>query len=661
MKKFFCFMLFSLITTFLFLCSLNINITETYAAEVYPFSGMINADSLVVYGTNNSTIKATELAYGTKVNVLSTEKNANNKGCSVMQKISYDGNIGYVCNGYVVDISSITSTTDLPGVETYAEYSNALREKGFPDSYHPYLYYMHAKHPTWIFKADITGYTIDEVAHNMEGMLGLQTNNSNYWIEDYPYEAGGYYHIKASTIASFVDPRNSLFEGRIFQFLDLDDTKDLASDKTLNYIVGEGNLKQYLEIFKAAASQQGINVVQLVARSNQEGNNKVGYGPSSGTYTTTYGTTYNGMTLDGFYNFYNIGAYNSNGLSPQPRGLAYAAGYLDGTSFGRPWDTPEKAIHGGADFIANSYIRRGQDTNYYQSINVASYATGTKFAHYYMSNIFAPEAEGKTMMNTYKNSGELELPFIFTIPVYKDMDNNYQPINKNSNNKLSSITINDKLINGFDRDVVEYQYNAVTEAQTIKVGAVTEAATSKVEGLGEYTFVNGEVSIKLVVTAEDESKREYTILVKQVLPEHSVSINDIVSKMAVRISNQNMYGISPGTLVSELTATVQKNGGVAEVTKENGNAVTTGVLMTGYKIKIKGTNEEMTYTISVRGDVNGDGVVKINDLILVQSHILGTRTVTGDKFYAADVNYDGNVKINDLILIQSHILGKGNL
>lgn len=661
MKKFFCFMLFSLITTFLFLCSLNINITETYAAEVYPFSGMINADSLVVYGTNNSTIKATELAYGTKVNVLGTEKNANNKGCSVMQKISYDGNIGYVCNGYVVDISSITSTTDLPGVETYAEYSNSLREKGFPDSYHPYLYYMHAKHPTWIFKADITGYTIDEVAHNMEGMLGLQTNNSNYWIEDYPYEAGGYYHIKASTIASFVDPRNSLFEGRIFQFLDLDDTKDLASDKTLNYIVGEGNLKQYLEIFKAAASQQGINVVQLVARSNQEGNNKVGYGPSSGTYTTTYGTTYNGMTLDGFYNFYNIGAYNANGLSPQPRGLAYAAGYLDGASFGRPWDTPEKAIHGGADFIANSYIRRGQDTNYYQSINVASYATGTKFAHYYMSNIFAPEAEGKTMMNTYKNSGELELPFIFTIPVYKDMDNNYQPINKNSNNKLSSITINDKLINGFDRDVVEYQYNAVTEAQTIKVEAATEAATSKVEGLGEYTFVNGEVSIKLVVTAEDESKREYTILVKQVLPEHSVSINDIVSKMAVRISNQNMYGISPGTLVSELTATVQKNGGVAEVTKENGNAVNTGVLMTGYKIKIKGTNEEMTYTISVRGDVNGDGVVKINDLILVQSHILGTRTVTGDKFYAADVNYDGNVKINDLILIQSHILGKGNL
>ncbi len=659
MKRFICFMLFSIFITLLFLISLNLDVRDTYAAEVYPFSGMINADSLVIYGTNNNSVKVTELAYGTKVNVLGIDKNTNTKGCSTMQKISYDGNIGYVCNGYVVDIKSIMSTIDLPGVETYAEYSNILKEKGFPDSYHPYLYYIHSRHPNWIFKADMTGYTIDEVSKNMEGKLGLQTNNSNYWIEDYPYEAGGYYHINASTIASFVDPRNSLFEERIFQFLDLDDTKDLISDKTLNYIVGEGNLKKYLEIFKAAASQQGVNVVQLVARSNQEGNNG-DYGPSSGNFTARTGITYNGQTLDGYYNFYNIGAYNANGLTPQARGVAYAAGYIGGTSFGRPWDTPEKAIHGGADFIANDYIRKGQDTNYFQSINVASYST-SKFTHVYMTNIFAPEAEGKTMMNTYKNSGELDLPFIFTIPVYNNMDDNYQPVNKNSNNKLSSITIDDKVITGFDRDVVEYQYNAVTDKQNIKVGAKTEVATSTIEGTGDYTFVDGQVAVNLTVTAEDESKRTYTILVKQVLPEHNVTVNDIVSKMAVRINDSYIYGISPGTLVSELNGTVSKNGGSAIVTDSNGKVVTTGILATGYKITINGTNESKMYTIAVRGDVNGDGVVKINDLILVQSHILGTRSVTGEKFYAADVNYDGNVKINDLILIQSHILGKGNL
>lgn len=653
MKKFFSYMFFILFVTSLFLISLNINVKNTYASNVFPYNGLINADSLVVYSSTNTNDSnaVTELAYGTRINVLEEVTPS-------LSKISYDGNIGYTWTKFIINVDTITSTVDMPGVETYAEYSNILRNNGFPDSYHPYLYYMHAKHPSWIFKADYTGYTIDEVSKEMEGKLGLQTKNQNYWLEDYPYEAGGYYHIKASTIASFVDPRNSLFDERIFQFLDLDDTKDLASDKTINHIVGEGNLKQYLEIFKMAASQQGINVVQLVSRSKQEGNNKKDYGPSSGKYTTLTNETYNGQSLDGFYNFYNIGAWNADGLTPQGRGVAYAAGYLGGNSFGRPWDTPEKAIHGGASFIADSYIKKGQDTNYYQSVNVSSYATNTKFAHYYMSNIWAPKSEGNNMMVTYRDSEELDLPFIFTIPVFKDMDNNYQPINKNSNNKLSFIKINDKLITGFDRDVVEYQYNVVTENKTIKVDAVAEAATSNIEGLGEYTFENGEVNISLNVTAEDGSKRVYTIVAKQVLPEHNVTVNDIVSKMAVRIANSYMYGISSGTLVSELTSTVQKNGGVAEVTNANGNAVTTGVLMTGYKIKIKGTTEEVTYTIAVRGDVSGDGVVKINDLILVQSHILGTKTATGEKFYAADVNYDNNVKINDLILVQSHILGK---
>lgn len=653
MKKFFSYMFFILFVTSLFLISLNINVKNTYASNVFPYNGLINADSLVVYSSTNTNDSnaVTELAYGTRINVLEEVTPS-------LSKISYDGNIGYTWTKFIINVDTITSTVDMPGVETYAEYSNILRSNGFPDSYHPYLYYMHAKHPSWIFKADYTGYTIDEVSKEMEGKLGLQTKNQNYWLEDYPYEAGGYYHIKASTIASFVDPRNSLFDERIFQFLDLDDTKDLASDKTINHIVGEGNLKQYLEIFKMAASQQGINVVQLVSRSKQEGNNKKDYGPSSGKYTTLTNETYNGQSLDGFYNFYNIGAWNADGLTPQGRGVAYAAGYLGGNAFGRPWDTPEKAIHGGASFIADSYIKKGQDTNYYQSVNVSSYATNTKFAHYYMSNIWAPKSEGNNMMVTYRDSEELDLPFIFTIPVFKDMDNNYQPINKNSNNKLSFIKINDKLITGFDRDVVEYQYNVVTENKTIKVDAVAEAATSNIEGLGEYTFENGEVNISLNVTAEDGSKRVYTIVAKQVLPEHNVTVNDIVSKMAVRIANSYMYGISSGTLVSELTSTVQKNGGVAEVTNANGNAVTTGVLMTGYKIKIKGTTEEVTYTIAVRGDVSGDGVVKINDLILVQSHILGTKTATGEKFYAADVNYDNNVKINDLILVQSHILGK---
>ena len=40
------------------------------------------------------------------------------------------------------------------------------------------------------------------------------------------------------------------------------------------------------------------------------------------------------------------------------RGLAYAAGYIGGTSYGRPWDTQAKAISGGAEFLKEQYKRK---------------------------------------------------------------------------------------------------------------------------------------------------------------------------------------------------------------------------------------------------------------------------------------------------------------
>ena len=150
-------------------------------------------------------------------------------------------------------------------------------------------------------------------------------------------------------------------------------------------------------------------------------------------------------------------------------------------------------------------------------------------------------------------------------------------------------------------------------------------------------------------------------LVKRVLPENKVTVEEIVNKMAVKVNGNIMYGISPGTNASTMVNTVVTNKGTAKVYDAAGNLKTNGALATGDKIVINGSSDAATYYIAVRGDTSGDGVVKINDLILVQSHILGTRLLTDVRLYAGDVNYDGAIKINDLILVQSHILGKGNL
>lgn len=659
---------------------LSIKLEIINAAENYPYNGMTTGDSLVVHNkaNTNSNSAVTELAFGTGVKV--TGKSGN------MYKITYDTNkTGYVSANYVINVDAGKRTTNVSGIETYDNYCNSLISKGFDRSYCQYLYHLHSKYPNWEFKADVLEYTLDEATAEEEGKVVLQTKNSNYWLNG-KYIEGDYYYINQAVIASFMDPRNSLYESLIFQFLDLESSKSISNDNALKKIAGSGNLSKYFDEFEKAAVTVSINPVHIMARSEQEGANKSNYGAITGLYTTSTGRkSAQGYSLDGYYNFYNIGSYtDSNYDYTVQRGLAYAAGFLESNScivknsngkyeysaskcgqlsYNRPWNTPEKAIIGGAEFIANDYVRKGQDTLYYQKFNVSTYSSYTDFSHQYMTNIHAPVNEGGRIYEAYKAGNLLNSKFTFIIPVYKNMSPDVsEPVDKSSNSRLSSISIDGKAISDFDAVRVEYAYNAITSANSVKVEAKTEDSKASVSGTGTYNFTSdGTVKVTLTVTAEDGSKTVYVIDIKKVVPSESITVNDVVSKMGVKVDGSIMYGISPGTEVSTLVKTVTSNKGQASVVNSSNKSKTTGALASGDKITISGTNEKKVYTIAVRGDVNGDGAVKINDLILVQSHILNKGKLTGYKLYAGDTNYDGAVKINDLIMIQSQILGKLNL
>lgn len=698
MKKIVNVLLLVLFVTGTILLTWSVSIAR--ASEVFPFNGIINADSLVVYkGNTTDSGVLTELAYGTSVTVL---EDATTK----FYKISFDnGTIGYTWKSYIINVDNSVLTSDASGsgVETYNDYCNKLVTDGFDKSYCPYLYYLHSKYPLWKFVPEKIGVTLESATQSEEGKVVLQTGNTNYWYSTKPIE-GSYYYINDTVIASFMDPRNSLFEETIFQFLDLEQSKAIVNDTALMSIAGtNGNLRNYLTEFKEAGLNNEINPLHIMARSKQEGANKssydeetdtyvASYSAVAGLYTTTYGrTSSQGYSLDGYYNFFNIGSYaDSEYAYTVQRGLAYAAGFIGNDScitigedglayydatkvydedkvcgeltYQRPWNTPAKAILGGSEFIASGYVKKGQDTLYFQKFNVSSYSQYNKYTHQYMTNIFAPMSESGTLFSAYTAGNLLNSEFVFVIPVYENMpEDNYQAVDKSSNSRLSSVTINDKAFTEFDADVVEYNYNLVTTEDTFKVGAKTEDSLSTVVGTGDYTFVDGVATITLVVTAEDESTTTYAINVKKVVPEEVVTVDDIVSKMGIKVNGDIIYSVSPDTAISTLVNTVTKNKGEASVTDSTGKAKASGSYVTGDKITIKGTSESKTFTIAVRGDINGDGMVKINDLILVQSHILEKNILTGVKFYAADVNYDGYIKINDLILVQSHILEKSNL
>ncbi len=63
----------------------------------------------------------------------------------------------------------------------------------------------------------------------------------------------------------------------------------------------------------------------------------------------------------------------------------------------------------------------------------------------------------------------------------------------------------------------------------------------------------------------------------------------------------------------------------------------------------------------LKGDVNGDKVIDITDLMQVKNHMLGKKLLDKKYYNNADTNEDGLIDISDLMQIKNHMLGKINL
>lgn len=116
-----------------------------------------------------------------------------------------------------------------------------------------------------------------------------------------------------------------------------------------------------------------------------------------GNYNSTY---------RGYYNFFNIGATGDDIMA---NGLQYAKN--------KGWTTPEKAIYGGAEFLAKEYIKYGQSTLYLQKFDVVDDYETELYYHQYMQNVSAAKTEGETVKSTYQKMGFVnssnEVPLIF--------------------------------------------------------------------------------------------------------------------------------------------------------------------------------------------------------------------------------------------------------
>ena len=423
-------------------------------------------------------------------------------------------------------------------------FEKELTKQGFPEDYKPFLRVLHGAHPYWHFEARHLG--LDwEYAVSKESVVGLNLlqNSSNYawksmeakaydWANDafIAYDGSTWVTASNKAVRYYMDPRNFLNEDYIYQFELLTykpehNTEEGISailagppmkDAVYDYVASDGTNKtiSYAETFLLAGVYSGVSPYHLASRVKQE---VAGAGRFSSSVTGTV------QGYEGYYNFYNIGAYNNTAPGGAvASGLAFAANgstskaVVGNKSFNDfikiPWNNRYSAILGGAAFIGNNYILRGQNTPYLEKFNFTEKNT---FSHQYMSAIFSPSSESLLTKRAYAEL--MDEPLVFSIPVFQNMPPviSERPVDVPSpNNWLSSLQVTGyQLTPAFRPDTTE-GYNLVVgkDVDVIEVTGKTANRKAVVSGFGQIKLVPGVMNeIRIDVTAEDGTVRTYKI------------------------------------------------------------------------------------------------------------------------------------------------------
>ena len=405
---------------------------------------------------------------GQRFTLVQTDLVKSEKGCNTGYwfKVKHNNQDAYICSEY----AKIVNTT--PVVIT-AEAKSAceaeLKAAGFPETYWNSLCTLKAKYPAWTFEAVNTGYDFAAAVQKESCKNSISTSSRSDFQDGScgkSYDSG-YTGASQAALAYYMNPLNFLDEQNIFMFESAyinDNIKpyysELASKMSNSTLLGF--IPELPSYIANASPESGASATFLAARVRVElGTGKLSSGDYkgqlqsalSGNYTTRYGYYYSPSTgwskdssgrssVNNYYNFYNIGASDGDGVTQ--RALAYA--------FKQGWGGPQYdqatarqvAVTGGAKWTYNYYINVGQQTMYFNKFNFNPASTHSASTHQYMTNVEAPVSEGKTLYNAYNSLGKLSLGFKFVIPVYSNttavIDNSSQGATGDTSNNNTGLS-----------------------------------------------------------------------------------------------------------------------------------------------------------------------------------------------------------------------------
>ena len=435
--------------------------------------------------------------------------------------------LGSIRAGYVrYDLVNVYGTNNVSSAPVGSDdFERSIAS--LPESYKNSLRNLHAAHPYWVFEPVDTGLDWNEVlkAETAVGKNLVSKNSIASWKSTaaqaynwsnntwYTFDGGSWASASQELIAYYLDPRNFLNDSGIYMFENLDYADNQSKENVAKMLTGtfmsgnftdsDGHTINYAELFKAIGQMTSVSPYLLAGRCLQE----------QGVNGTGQSIAGNVPGYEGYFNFFNIGAYAYSGRTAPINGLIYAMGSEE--DYMRPWNTRAKSIFGGAKYLSEKYVSKGQNTLYFQKFNVVN-RENTLYSHQYMTNIQAASSESARLALAYMGDDEA---LRFRIPFYRNMPDEVcvKPTSdSNPNTYLSSLVVEGyELTPNYSGVTENYTVTVSPDCEQVVINAKAVSSSSSVGGTGVFKVNPGSNTFYVGCKAQNGSIKIYTITVNR--------------------------------------------------------------------------------------------------------------------------------------------------
>lgn len=411
---------------------------------------------------------------------------------------------------------------------------------------------LQKSHPNWKFKVIYTGLDWDDVikgeyVHGKNLVQSGQKNYSGDWIcstcinKEKAYEGGSWLCASDSAIKYMMDPRNSLYYADIFQFLELSYDETMTYDASIikaileDSFLDDGNLDTYINTIMVESKNYGINPYYIAAKAIQE------QGKNGGSTFKMQDTSVTSKKVY-YYNIFNIGATGSttNAIVANALSKAKAKG----------WNSIEKCIIGGIEFIVDGYINEGQDTMYFEKFNVVN---PNYYVHQYAGDVMYAENQAIRLRKALEEVGATEYAYTFIIPLYENMPNTVcarpsitttttLPVEIKDNMKIDN---NNKTITTVPGMKISDVLNTISSTDKVKDEKGKEC-TDTSEAIGTGYTIGSKYTIAVVGDANSDGKINSGDLFS--VQKYLLNKNDLSDVMKIAMDANNDSKINSGDL-----------------------------------------------------------------------------------------------------------------